>query len=588
MIRRFIPYYKPHLKLFAFDFACAILLALLQLVFPSAVNVVMDQLIPAGDFGPVFRWGLLLAGLYVVQYLLQMVVEYWGHIVGVRIEKDMRHDLFEHVHELPFAYFDNTKTGQIMSRIVNDLNEIAELAHHGPEDFLISVCMLIGTFTIMATMNWKLTLILLILVPFMLVLSGKWNKRMRAGFTDMRAELGDINASVEDSLSGVRVVKSFTNEQYENAKFEQGNQRFTKVKSRTYYVMARFHTMIGLFSNAFYLIALICGAYFVIKGEMSAGNLTAFILYINLFLSPLQKITNLIETYQRGMASFGRFVEIMSIKPQIEDRPGARELTRPKGDIKFEHVTFKYNDSQTVLRDLNFEIYAGHTVALVGPSGGGKTTLCNLIPRFYDVTGGRILIDGQDIRDVTLKSLRRNIGIVQQDVFLFGGTVRENILYGRPDATEEEVIEAARLADAHDFIMHFPQGYDTVVGQRGVKLSGGQKQRIAIARIFLKNPPILLLDEATSALDNETERIIQQSLSRLSENRTSLVIAHRLATIRNADCIFVMTDEGIVESGNHAQLLAKGGLYARLYNSQFEGLESANCGRLTADRPVDG
>ena len=572
MIKRFIPYYKPHLKLFLFDFACAIALALLQLVFPRAVNVVMDTLLPAGDFGPVFRWGLLLAGLYVVQYLLQMVIEYWGHIVGVRIERDMRRDLFRHVHELPFAYFDNTKTGQLMSRIVNDLNEMAELAHHGPEDFLISLSMLIGTFTIMATMNWKLTLMLLVIVPVMLFFSNKWNKRMRKSFVDMRAELGEINSGVEDSLSGVRVVKSFTNEPYENAKFETGNQRFTRIKSATYYVMARFHTMIGLFSNAFYLVALIGGAYFVIQQEMSVGNLTSFILYVNLFLSPLQKITNLIETYQRGMASFARFTEIMDIKPAITDREGAVELPRPKGDIRFEHVSFRYNDSQTVLDDVNFEIYPGHTVALVGPSGGGKTTLCNLIPRFYDVTGGSIKIDGHDIRDVTLHSLRESIGIVQQDVFLFGGTVKENILYGRPGASDEDVIEAAKLADAHDFIMNFPNGYDTVVGQRGIKLSGGQKQRIAIARIFLKNPPILLLDEATSALDNETERIIQRSLSRLSENRTSLVIAHRLATIRNADCIFVMTDDGIVESGNHRQLLEKGGLYARLYNSQFEGL----------------
>lgn len=574
MIKRFIPYYKPHMKLFVFDFCCAITLALLQLVFPHAVNVIMDSLLPAGDFAPVFKWGLLLAVLYIMQYMMQRVVEYWGHIVGVRIEHDMRRDLFDHVHQLPFSYFDNVKTGQLMSRIVNDLNEIAELAHHGPEDFIISLCMLIGTFGLMAMMNWKLTLLLIILVPPMLILSGKWNKRMRASFSDMRAELGEINSGVEDSLSGVRVVKSFTNEEYEKNKFAEGNSRFTKVKDSTYYAMSHFHTMVGLFSNAFYLVTLVGGSYFVIQGEMSAGNLTAFILYVNLFLSPLQKITNLIETYQRGMAAFTRFVEIMNVKPDIQDKPDAAVLKRPRGDIRFEHVSFKYNESKTVLDDINFDIYAGHTVALVGPSGGGKTTLCNLIPRFYDVTGGRITIDGQDIRDVTLKSLRENIGIVQQDVFLFGGTVRDNILYGRPDATDEEVIAAAKLADAHDFIMGFEKGYDTLVGQRGIKLSGGQKQRIAIARIFLKNPPILLLDEATSALDNATERIIQRSLSRLSENRTSLVIAHRLATIRNADCIFVITDEGIVESGNHEQLLKKNGLYAELYNSQFEGLEA--------------
>ena len=378
MIKRFIPYYKPHMKLFIIDFACAITLALLQLVFPHAVNVIMDSLLPAGDFGPVFQWGLLLAALYLVQYAMQRVVEYWGHIVGVRIEHDMRRDLFEHVHQLPFSYFDNVKTGQLMSRIVNDLNEIAELAHHGPEDFLISVCMLIGTFALMASMSWKLTLLLLIIVPIMLIMSNKWNKRMRAGFSDMRAELGEINAGVEDSLSGVRVVKSFTNEEYEKKKFAVGNDRFTKVKDNTYYVMAHFHTMIGLFSNIFYLVTLVGGSYLVIKGEMSAGNLTAFILYVNLFLSPLQKITNLLETYQRGMAAFTRFAEIMSIKPDIEDKPDAAVLPRPKGDIRFEHVSFRYNDSKNVLSDLNFEIYAGHTVALVGPSGGGKTTLCNL------------------------------------------------------------------------------------------------------------------------------------------------------------------------------------------------------------------
>ena len=566
MIKRFIPYYKPHMKLFIIDFACAITLALLQLVFPHAVNVIMDSLLPAGDFGPVFQWGLLLAALYLVQYAMQRVVEYWGHIVGVRIEHDMRRDLFEHVHQLPFSYFDNVKTGQLMSRIVNDLNEIAELAHHGPEDFLISVCMLIGTFALMASMSWKLTLLLLIIVPIMLIMSNKWNKRMRAGFSDMRAELGEINAGVEDSLSGVRVVKSFTNEEYEKKKFAVGNDRFTKVKDNTYYVMAHFHTMIGLFSNIFYLVTLVGGSYLVIKGEMSAGNLTAFILYVNLFLSPLQKITNLLETYQRGMAAFTRFAEIMSIKPDIEDKPDAAVLPRPKGDIRFEHVSFRYNDSKNVLSDLNFEIYAGHTVALVGPSGGGKTTLCNLIPRFYDVTSGHIYIDGQDIQQVTLKSLREDIGIVQQDVYLFSGSVADNIAYGKPDATREEIIEAARLAGAERFIMALKDGFDTYVGERGVKLSGGQKQRIAIARVFLKNPPILILDEATSALDNESEILVGQSLEKLAHGRTTLTIAHRLTTIKDYDRILVLGVEGIVEAGTHEQLLAKQGVYYRLWN----------------------
>ena len=476
--------------------------------------------------------------------------------------------------ELPFSYFDNVKTGQLMSRIVNDLNEIAELAHHGPEDFLISVCMLIGTFALMASMSWKLTLLLLIIVPIMLIMSNKWNKRMRAGFSDMRAELGEINAGVEDSLSGVRVVKSFTNEEYEKKKFAVGNDRFTKVKDNTYYVMAHFHTMIGLFSNIFYLVTLVGGSYLVIKGEMSAGNLTAFILYVNLFLSPLQKITNLLETYQRGMAAFTRFAEIMSIKPDIEDKPDAAVLPRPKGDIRFEHVSFRYNDSKNVLSDLNFEIYAGHTVALVGPSGRRQDDIVQpdtaLLRRYRRAHNHRRPRHTRRDAKVTARQHRHSAA---GRIPVRRHCARQTYYTARPDATDEEVIEAAKLADAHEFIMKFENGYDTIVGQRGIKLSGGQKQRIAIARIFLKNPPILLLDEATSALDNATERIIQKSLSRLSENRTSLVIAHRLATIRNADCIFVMTDEGIAECGNHKQLIEKNGLYAQLYNSQFEGLE---------------
>lgn len=573
MLRRFARYYKPHRKLFILDFIAAAIIAGLDLVFPSAVRSVMN-LVQAQvnnlTYGFLFRWGAALLALYLIRLALDFFVTYFGHIVGVRIEHDMRRDLFGHVTDLPFSYFDDTKTGQIMSRIVNDLNEITELAHHGPEDLFISIVLLIGTFGMMLRMHWLLALIILVLIIPMMWLSAIGTKKMRGGFRVLRKELGNINAQVEDSLSGVRVVKSFTGEAYEQTRFAKGNESFTKAKTRAYLGMAQFSSAITFFSNMMLLSTLIGGGVFLVRGEIGLAELTAFLLYVELFLKPVRMLASLAEMYQRGMASFVRFDEMMQQQAAIQDKEGAIEVGRLHGKIDFHSVSFGYNENAKVLRDISFTMEQGKVVALVGPSGGGKSTLCNLIPRFYELTEGSVQIDGIDVRDMTQKSLRQNIGIVQQDVYLFSGSVRENIAYGKIDATDEEIIEAAKRANAHEFIMSMENGYDTPVGQRGVKLSGGQKQRIAIARIFLKNPPILLLDEATSALDNETERIIQESLFTLSENRTTLIIAHRLATIRGADMILVMTDEGIVERGTHRQLLSNGGLYAHLYNTQFD------------------
>ncbi len=572
MLRRFIKYYRPHRTLFILDFIAAALIAVLDLVFPAAVRSIMN-VVTGGTVGFSYdflvRWAVLLIALYAVRYGLDFFVTYYGHMVGVRIEHDMRRDLFTHVTMLPFSYFDSTKTGQIMSRIVSDLNEVAELAHHGPEDFFLSIAMLIGTFIMMVSMHWLLAVMIFLVVVPMVWFSLVWNKRMREGFRTLRRELGDINAQVEDSLSGVRVVKSFTGESHEQERFAEGNRSFTKAKSMSYFVMAHFDSGVTVFSNLMLLITLIGGGFFLMRNEITAGELAAFLLYVQLFLQPIRKLTTLVETFQRGMASYSRFDEMMQINPAILDKPSATVVGRLSGKIDFKQVTFGYNDNGHVLNNINMTIRPGETVALVGPSGAGKSTLANLIPRFYELTSGAVQIDGLDIRDMTQASLRQNIGIVQQDVFLFSGTVKENIAYGKPNASDEEIIEAARRANAHAFIISMENGYDTPVGQRGIRLSGGQKQRIAIARIFLKNPPILLLDEATSALDNETERIIQESLFSLSENRTTLIIAHRLATIRGADTILVLTDEGIVEQGSHEDLLRIDGVYAQLYKTQF-------------------
>lgn len=571
MLKYFIRYYRPHLPLFLLDFGCAFIMAAMDLVFPIVVTTMIDDVFPSKNLAIILWTGVGMLILYVVRAILQYIVDYWGHVLGVRMEYDMRRDLFHHLHKLSFNYFDNTKTGHIMSRLVNDLNEISELAHHGPEDLFIVAVTLIGSFIIMASIHLPLTLITFSVVPIVLVFTILKNKKMQTAFRKLRIEMGEINSQVEDSISGVRVVKSFTNEEYEEEKFKIGNSNFKNSKENTFKVMASFFAGVNFFSNFIHLIVLIFGGLFIYQGSMKTGELVGFLLYVSMFLQPIRKLTILVENYQKGMAGFHRFWETLQLSPEIIDTPDAIDITGVKGSISFENVTFSYNNKENVLKNISFSIHPGETLAIVGPSGGGKTTLCSLIPRFYEIDEGVIRIDKENIKNITLKSLRKNIGMVQQDVFLFSGTVKENIAYGNINASHEEIIDAAKKANAHDFIMNLENGYDTYIGERGVKLSGGQKQRLSIARIFLKNPPILILDEATSALDNETERVIQESLQQLSENRTTLIIAHRLATIKNADRIMVLTDEGIMEEGSHDTLLKKGGIYTRLYKAQFKG-----------------
>ena len=571
MLKRFAKYYRPHLPLFTLDFGCAFAMSGLDLVFPVAVQWSIDRVLPEHNFSLLLWICAGLLGLYLVRALLEYIVDYWGHVLGVRMEYDMRQDLFDHIQKLSFRYFDQTKTGHIMSRLVNDLNEISELAHHGPEDLFIATVTLIGAFIIMVLIDWKLTLLTFLLVPVMIWFAVSKNNEMQSTFRNVRLKVADINARVEDSISGVRVVKSFTNERYEKVKFERDNWNFRRAKEKSYRVMAQFFSGVNLFSNLISLVVLLFGGYFVHRGEITLGTLVGFLLYVNMFLMPIRRFSVLVETYQRGMAGFHRFVETLQIEPEIVDRKDARIAGRLKGEIVLDGVTFSYDSDKSIFKDISLRIAPGETVALVGPSGAGKTTICNLIPRFYDIQEGSIRIDGIDIRDFTQRSLRQNIGIVQQDVFLFTGTIRENIAYGNLHTTDEEIMAAAKLANAHDFIMALEKGYDTYAGERGVMLSGGQRQRISIARIFLKNPPILILDEATSALDSETEAAIQEALFKLSRDRSTLVIAHRLATVRRAHRILVLTDDGIVEEGNHEQLLQKGGYYARLYHAQFDG-----------------
>lgn len=571
MLKKFISYYRPYKKLFLLDLSCAFLIASIDLTFPLIARQFINDIIPNGKLRIFYIFIIALLILAVVRAVLNYIIDYWGHIVGTRMERDMRRDLFGHLQTLSFDYFDNIRTGHIMSRIVNDLREISELAHHGPEDLFISLVMLIGSFIILTTIEWRLTLIIYSFLPLLIWYATLKRKKMTAAFRSVRKRIANVNAQLENSISGIRVAKSFTNEEYEIEKFDEGNREFNSSREFAYKAMAEFFAGIFFLSNILNIVTLSVGGFFVYRGAINTGDLVAYLLYVNFFLQPIRKLTNFTQQFQNGMTGFERFVEIMEVKPSIVDKEDAFTLKKVKGKIEFKNVAFKYSEEKYVLSNINLIINPGETMALVGPSGGGKTTLCQLIPRFYEVTKGEILIDGINIKDIKIRSLRENIGLVQQDIFLFTGTIKENILYGNTKAKDTEVVKAAKNANIHDFILSLPEGYDSYVGEKGIKLSGGQKQRISLARAFLKNPAILILDEATSALDSEAEIIIQQALEKLTMGRTVLVIAHRLSTIKNANQIVVLTDEGIKEKGNHNELIAKDGLYAKLYNAQFRG-----------------
>ncbi|HYF84462.1 MAG TPA: ABC transporter ATP-binding protein [Clostridia bacterium] len=573
---RFISYYKPYKGLFFLDMFCAFTAAGVDLLFPVLVKYLLEKSLSAElntAFDIIIKIGAVMLAIQILKYFCQYFITAWGHIMGAKMEYDMRKDIFAHLQKLSFSYYDNNKTGQIMSRIVNDLFDISELAHHGPEEVFISAIKILGSFFILLSINVKLTLIIFAFIPFMMVFAIFYNNKMRSVFMRNRQKIAEINAQLEDSIAGVRVVQSFSNEKVEQEKFSIGNMGFLKTKQESYFYMGRFFSGVELFNGVIYIVAVIAGAYFIKLGAASTSDLVAYLLYINTFLTPIRSLINFTEQFQKGMTGFERFLEIMDTEPDIKDSVDSVILEEVKGRVEFESVSFKYDEGGHVLKDIDLNLEPGETAALVGPSGGGKSTLCSLIPRFYDVTGGTIRIDGRDIRGIKLESLRKNIGIVQQDVYLFAGTILENINYGKPGASREEIIDAAKKANAHDFIMGLEKGYDTYVGERGVKLSGGQKQRISIARAFLKNPPILILDEATSSLDNQSEKVVQQSLESLSSNRTTFVIAHRLSTIKRAKTILVLTDNGIEEKGSHEELINNNGVYASLYNAQFEDSE---------------
>lgn len=565
MIKQFFSYYKPHRRLFLIDFFSAIFVALLELAFPLAVQWFIDVLLPSGDWSRIVTISVLLLLVYLLSTVLHYIVSYLGHKLGINIETDMRRELFEHVQRQSFRFFDNTKTGHLMTRITTDLFDIGELAHHGPEDAFIAVMTIIGAFALMYSINPELALIAVVMVPLLAVVVAYGNKKMNAAWHKMYQNIADVNARVEDSVSGSRVVKSFTNEDFELRRFQENNQLFRTAKLRAYKVMAWATSSMYMLTRLVTLVILVVGAWFTVNGDLTYGELVSFILFSNILIKPIDKISALLELYPKGMAGFARFRQLIAQAPEITDADNAIEVSHLRGDIQLSNVCFGYDAEKPVLEHINLTIKAGQTAAFVGPSGAGKTTICSLIPRFYDVDSGSITIDGIDIREMTQQSLRSQIGIVQQDVFLFTGTIRENIAYGKLGASEEEIREAAKKAHLEDLIASMPNGYNTQIGERGLKLSGGQKQRLAIARMFLKNPPILILDEATSALDTETERIIQQSLEELSVNRTTLVIAHRLTTIRNADQVIVMTPAGIEENGTYDELLKQNGTFARLH-----------------------
>lgn len=572
LLKRFMAYYKPHKKLFFIDMFCAFCIALMDLIFPVVSRFALNDLLPEGRTRMFFIVILAMVGIYVIRAIFEFVVNYWGHILGVRMEYDMRNDLFSHLQKQSFDFYDKNRTGKIMSRVVNDLFEITELAHHGPEDIFLSILMLIGSFIILLSIQWQLTLVVYLFVPIMVFFAIKQRVRMRKSFQKVKKKIATVNANLESSLSGIRVAKAFANEWHEMDKFRDGNAEFKGAKNNAYKNMAIFMMGINVLSNALNITALVVGFLLILKEQMNVPDLLAFMLYINIFMQPIRRLSNFVQQFESGMSGFERFCGILDQEPSIVDKKSAETLKDVKGNINFNNVSFAYDrENDHVLKDINLHVPAGKTLALVGPSGGGKTTLCHLIPRFYDINDGAITVDGKDIRDLTSRSLRQHIGLVSQDVYLFPGTIKGNILYGRLDATEDEIMEAAKNAEIHDFIVGLPDGYDTEVGERGIRLSGGQKQRIAIARVFLKNPSILILDEATSALDNETEQKIQKALDKLSKGRTTLVIAHRLSTIQNADSIVVISPKGIEEQGSHEELLDIKGIYAKLYNAQIKG-----------------
>lgn len=570
LMKRFIPYFKKYYPVLIFDLFCAALTTVCDLVLPLIVKYITNAAIE--DITKLSISVVLAVGaFYIFLRLVDAAANYYmatyGHIMGTRIETDMRQDLFAHLQKLSFSYYDDMKIGQLMSRITSDLFDVTEFAHHCPEEFFIAGIKIIGSFAILCTMNVPLTVILFAVLPLMFVCTRKSRKSMRSAFKEQRHELGEINSQVEDSLLGIRVVKSFANEDEEASKFSKGNKRFFEAKARAYKYMGAFHTTTRVFDGVMYIVIVVIGALFMLKGKISPAEYTAYLLYVSTLLVSIKRIVEFSEQFERGMTGIERFTEIMDTPVEIQDMPEAKDIGAVRGDVRFDNVSFSYNEEKgEVLSQLSLDIKAGENVAIVGPSGSGKTTLCNLIPRFYEISSGNIYIDGKNIKELTMASLRSHIGVVQQDVYLFSGTVRENIAYGKPGASEEEIIKASKLAGAHEFISQLPQGYDTYVGERGVMLSGGQKQRISIARVFVKNPPILILDEATSALDNESELIVQQSLTELAKNRTTFTIAHRLTTIKNATVIIVLTDEGIVEKGTHQELMAKKGVYYGLYS----------------------
>ncbi|MDK0698149.1 ABC transporter ATP-binding protein [Clostridium perfringens] len=565
MLKRFIRYYKPYKKLFILDLLAAFLVSACDLFYPMITRNIINDVIPNKQIKLLFVFAVVLTLIFLIKAGLNYFMQYWGHVVGVRMQADMRRDLFDKLQDMPNKYFDNNKTGVIMSRIINDLLDISELAHHGPEDLFISLVMLVGSFIILCTINVPLTIITFAIIPFLLFYTIHKRNKMKKAFKETRVKTGEVNATIENSISGVRVTKSFGNKAYEMEKFNKSNGIFKKAREHAYKAMAEYFSGMFFLVDMLELIVLIAAGYFTYLGKINIGDFAAYLLYIKMFLQPIRKLINFNEMFQNGMSGFERYEEIMNEENEKEI-PNARELKDVKGKIKIKDVTFRYDNKESILENFNLDIEAGKMVALVGPSGGGKTTICNLIPRFYDYESGQIFIDDVDISTVTLKSLRENIGIVQQDVFLFTGTIKENIMYGNPNATDEEVIEAAKNACLHDFIMGLEDGYDTFIGERGVKLSGGQKQRISIARVFLKNPAILILDEATSALDNVTEYEIQKALEELSKDRTTLVVAHRLSTVKNSDEIVVLTDKGIEERGTHEELMKLGGVYSNLHN----------------------